>query len=209
MGRHRNLFRHDDMEIMTWNELGRRASDQFLGRCDPIGVVPYIGLIQLPDLPLVSAVQALLLRILGPREATQTLSDARGAGLAQRDLSRDQGKFLLVDDEPAICEVLGAMLEESGISCLVAYSAAEAISTYAEQQADISAVITDLHMSGANGVALATALRAMSPSLKIALMTGAPTPDLEAGLRGLGETIPVILKPFSKKALLDFVAALT
>jgi hypothetical protein len=64
-------------------------------------------------------------------------------------------------------------------------------------------------MSGANGIALATALRATSPSLKIALMTGAPPLGLEMGLNGLGETIPILLKPFSKKALLDFVAALT
>ena len=91
---------------------------------------------------------------------------------------------------------------------MTAESGAAAISMFAEHQSEIAAVITDVNMPGLDGIALATALRGISPSLKIALMTGSHPMELGDGLDGLGEKIPILLKPFSKRTLLECVAQL-
>ena len=169
-------------------------------------MVPYYPLIPFPY-ALGWALETLALWI-SAGQKVEFPAGATSGEIRDRNIFRPKGKFLLVDDEPAVCEVMRAILEDSGLSCITAESGAAAVSLFAEHQSEIAAVITDVNMPGLGGVALATALRGLSPSLKIALMTGSHPSELEDGLYGLGERIPVLLKPFSKRALLDCVAQL-
>ena len=162
-----------------------------------------------PDGSLVDLLGSLSVAILGPKESPPAVLTGGSTRGATAEACRRKGTILLVDDEPAVCELLSALLSDDGYSSITADCTPTALSLFAEHQAEITAVITDLRMPGPDGIALATALRGMAPNLKIALMTGSLPTELEHGLHGLGETIPILLKPFSKRALLDCVNALS
>jgi CheY-like chemotaxis protein len=172
-------------------------------------VFPYVPLLRFPDAFLGIPFGLWGLCISAPQHQSE-LPPPRSTGhpAADRTLAEPKKTFLIVDDEPAVADVLSILLEDSGISCLTAMSAAAALQVYAQHQGNISAVITDLHMPEMDGIGLANALREISPTLKIVIMTGSRPPGWNDGLNIGAEKLPLLLKPFSKRELLDCVKAL-
>jgi len=102
---------------------------------------------------------------------------------------------LIVDDDPAVLEVVVAMLEELGCEVISAPSGADALDRLRQNQA-ISILITDINMPGMDGHELAELARRRKPELKILQLSGR-----EPRRGGL----PMIRKPFSFEELADIM----
>ncbi|HXX47501.1 MAG TPA: response regulator, partial [Myxococcota bacterium] len=76
---------------------------------------------------------------------------------------------LVVDDEPAMREMLVSLLDESGIRAQSASSADEALAS--SRDAEFDAVLSDIRMPGKNGLALLAELRETRPDTPVVLMT--------------------------------------
>ena len=107
---------------------------------------------------------------------------------------------LVVEDEPALCEMVVTALKASGYSVISAGSGEEALRVHAAAR-HVDLVLTDLVMPGMSGGDLVTRLRAIDPTMRVILMTGYS--DMLAQPQCLTETAaPLLEKPFALPALL-------
>jgi CheY-like chemotaxis protein len=109
--------------------------------------------------------------------------------------------ILVVDDEEEVRKVTKATLEKNGYQVLTAGDGTEALAVYAQNQAVVKAVITDLMMPYMDGPSTIHALRKLNPDLPILAASGrgamAKISDLEA------LHVPKVLaKPFTGETLL-------
>jgi signal transduction histidine kinase len=106
---------------------------------------------------------------------------------------------LLVEDEPAILEVTGLMLESLGYEVLSADTPGKALAL-AEANETIHLLLTDVVMPEMNGKDLASRVCAMYPNLKCLFMSGY-TADVIAHHEVLDKEVHFLQKPFSKEEL--------
>jgi PAS domain S-box-containing protein len=100
------------------------------------------------------------------------------------------GFVLVVEDNPEVAEVSGAMFGQLGYAVHTVADAAAALDAIEKQDFDL--VVSDIVMPGAmNGVALARAIKERKPDLPILLVTGYSQSATEAP----GD-FPVVRKPF-------------
>ncbi|HUD14511.1 MAG TPA: response regulator [Terracidiphilus sp.] len=119
--------------------------------------------------------------------------------LDRTDVNRQSREtILVVDDEPAIRELLAAILGRVGYSVLVAANACEAASIFEGHLTEIDLIITDVWMPGVTGPHLVERLLSIQPGLKCILMSATDRPDLE-------RDVPFLRKPFSIFQLLSGV----
>jgi len=107
---------------------------------------------------------------------------------------------LIVEDEPAILELIGVNLEHAGFETLRAQSAEEASRLLGEVLPDL--VLLDWMLPGQSGLALARRLRsdARTRELPLIFLTArAEEPDKVAGLEAGADDY--VTKPFSTKEL--------
>jgi len=116
-----------------------------------------------------------------------------------RDERRGTGTILLVEDEPAVRKVTGAMLRQRGYDVLEA-DGAEAARRLCREHASIDLVLTDVVMPTTNGNSLARELRAERPGLKILFMSGY-TDDAITQHGVLEPGVDFIEKPFTAERL--------
>lgn len=108
---------------------------------------------------------------------------------------------LVVDDEPAVLDVLGASIDRCGYRVALASDALSALRTLDERRAEIAAVITDIAMPRLDGLQLAGEIRRRRSDLPIIVMTAALTPEDRASCAKLG-VVEFLTKPFRTEALL-------
>lgn len=112
-------------------------------------------------------------------------------------------RVLVVDDEPYNGELVTRILRGHAEVTWVA-TAAEALAIVVTARVD--AVITDHRLVGGDGLALAAALKAAHPGLRIALLTGwRDDPAIEAG-RQAGAVDVVFGKPCPPTTLRAWIA---
>ena len=88
-------------------------------------------------------------------------------------LPRGNGEtILIVDDEDSILNVTSQTLQAFGYRTLAAHDGAEAVALYAQHQAEISAVLTDMAMPVMDGPATIRALTKLNPAVKIIAASG-------------------------------------
>lgn len=117
---------------------------------------------------------------------------------------KDKPRILVVDDDPEIAKMLSRSLSRRGYIIDATASADEALARSAKAPYD--AAILDLVMPGRDGADLAAALRAQSPGLPIALLTGySRSPLLEGADRQ--PATAVFTKPVAIADLADFLQA--
>jgi CheY-like chemotaxis protein len=97
--------------------------------------------------------------------------------------------ILVVDDQPALCEVAEMLLTHCGYRTLIAYDAKQARDV-ARQHPEIDLLLTDIEMPGMLGDELAEWFRAANPHAAVVFMSGNPMQR-----RRLQE-FPFIEKPF-------------
>jgi len=108
-------------------------------------------------------------------------------------------RILVVDDEPHIKELVAEVLESRGYAVATVASAEEALA--AMQRSPFDLVISDLHLSGSSGAALAGDIAREWPALarRVILLTGDPST--------LDGAVPYLRKPFAVDQMLRAVAA--
>lgn len=126
---------------------------------------------------------------------------------ALEPLRGQQQLVLVVDDEPAICDVLRLSLEVNGYRVLIAQDGLAAIAKTAEHRGQIDCVLIDLMMSGMDGLTAVPLLQRLQPALPIAVMTGivaANSTEQVDRLNVQGQ----LAKPFTTHELLILLKAL-
>ena len=107
-------------------------------------------------------------------------------------------RVLVVDDEPAIQEVVADLLADEGYAVRCAGDGVEALRAVERDVFDL--VITDVVMPRLDGLALVRELRFRGYGLPVVLMSATPP---QANLSGL----TFVAKPFETSRLLGIVAA--
>jgi two-component system, cell cycle sensor histidine kinase and response regulator CckA len=106
--------------------------------------------------------------------------------------------ILVVEDEPAVRQLVTAALERAGYRVLEARDGEKAVSLFDANAADIDLLLTDLRMPQMDGAELARRLRARAPKLKVICVSGYPGTGVD-----LNVTEHYLAKPFSKADLLN------
>src|SRR5436305_7060448 len=78
--------------------------------------------------------------------------------------------ILFVDDHEVLARLSCEILEMQGYKAVSAFSAAEALEKFDEQDFDI--LVTDFRMEGMNGLELAKKVREKDPNLPVIIVTG-------------------------------------
>jgi two-component system, cell cycle response regulator CpdR len=94
---------------------------------------------------------------------------------------------LVVDDEPAVLEVVASMLEDLGCKVVTADNATDALELLAENE-QIEILFTDVNMPGMGGYELGDKARRIRADLQVMLLSGRESD---------GRGYPMVRKPFA------------
>jgi CheY-like chemotaxis protein len=98
-------------------------------------------------------------------------------------------------------------LEELGYRLLTATNGRDALEIYAQYQAEVELVLTDMVMPEMDGAALVEALKALNPNVKVILISGYPLDDeAEAGQVIGEEIVSWVQKPVDLAELAQVIA---
>jgi CheY-like chemotaxis protein len=115
-------------------------------------------------------------------------------------------RILVVDDMPAVLNLIGTLLEDSGFDVVKASGGREARTKIQTHPVDI--VLTDLSMPDEEGIETIRALRAKHPGLKIIAMSGAFGSEILQSAKALGADA-TLAKPISQERLLECIQSLS
>ena len=113
--------------------------------------------------------------------------------------------ILVVDDEPAMVGMVGALLGDEGYQIVTAYDGEVALRRHAEERPDL--VILDRRLPRLSGDEVVRAIRGASSNTPILMLTGEKGSEERARLLDIGAD-DYLEKPFSKKELSSRVRAL-
>ncbi len=109
-----------------------------------------------------------------------------------------RGRFLIVDDEEHIREILRATLESLAISIHDAGSAEEALTLIREENVDV--VVCDIQMPGMNGLDFLSKVKSEQPSIKFLMITAHGTLDTAIQALRFGAS-DFLTKPFENEEI--------
>ncbi len=124
----------------------------------------------------------------------------KSTGTTAKRHSGHNETVLLVEDEPAIMNMAGMMLEKLGYKVISTGSPGKALQLAERHTAGISLIITDVIMPEMNGRELAEQVQAIHPQIKTLFMSGY-TADVIAHRGVLSEEANFLQKPFSTDSL--------
>lgn len=101
-----------------------------------------------------------------------TGSDGTALSRATNNPQPKPATILVVDDEPALGELMGTMLSGLGYRVLIARNARAALEVARTFPAKIDLLIADFKLPDSNGRKLAAALKADRPETKVLFMSG-------------------------------------
>ena len=113
---------------------------------------------------------------------------------------RNQGRILVVDDDPQIVKLITDYLTAEGYTVDAALHGADVLMAASEHRPDV--VLLDVMMKGLNGVALLDRLHAMEPAVRVVMMTAIH----DATTRSMG-AFDYVIKPFTLSQLHQAVVA--
>ncbi|AZA12914.1 MtrAB system response regulator MtrA [Corynebacterium choanae] len=112
-------------------------------------------------------------------------------------------KILVVDDDPAISEMLTLVLEGEGFSTVAVLDGAEAVSVFERENPDL--VLLDVMLPGMSGIDICRTIRRTSPVPIVMLTARTDTVDVVVGLESGADDY--INKPFKAKELIARIRA--
>jgi len=115
-------------------------------------------------------------------------------------LKRGSETILLVEDDPAVRELVRSMLTSQGYTVLTAEHPRDAESICRDHPGDLHLLLTDMILPRMNGREIARRVSALRPSVKILYMSGYTDGALIQS-EGLGNTFAFLQKPFSQVTL--------
>ena len=115
-------------------------------------------------------------------------------------------KWAIVDDDPAVLEMMGRLLRTVTSFELVSFNdPIEAMSAIRAEPGAFAMLITDREMPEMSGVELLVMARTVAPDLRFVMITGNPS-GLEAELNRFDLPHSVVNKPFGRTALVDAIS---
>lgn len=126
-----------------------------------------------------------------------------GTGVGHATIGRMRPRVLVVDDDPALAEMLTIVLRNEGFDSAVVADGTEALGAVHEFRPDI--VLLDLMLPGMNGIDVCKVLRADSAVPILMLTAKTDTVDVVLGLESGADDYMV--KPFKPKELIARVRA--
>ena len=111
-------------------------------------------------------------------------------------------RILIVDDDADMVTTCAQILTEHGYACLTASAGSEAITMMAAERPDL--VVTDLHMPGVDGLAVARHARERVPPIPVVLISAWPSAR-GAGDGCLAGATAHLAKPFANADLVATV----
>src|ERR1700687_2571384 len=117
----------------------------------------------------------------------------------EREMGESSGPVLVVDDDPAVGKVLGALLTQAGIENRFAPNAAEALKTLQERPFDV--LVTDVRMPRMDGLGLVRRVVASWPETSVVVLTAHGTIPLAVDAMKAGAA-DFVLKPFDREEIL-------
>ena len=114
-----------------------------------------------------------------------------------------QGRILVVDDDPALAEMLGIVLRGSGFEPAFVSDGDRALRAFHEVRPDL--VLLDLMLPGTNGIDVCRAIRAESGVPIVMLTAKSDTVDVVLGLESGADDY--VVKPFKPTELVARVRA--
>ncbi|WKE56405.1 MtrAB system response regulator MtrA [Corynebacterium tuberculostearicum] len=112
-------------------------------------------------------------------------------------------KILVVDDDPAISEMLTIVLESEGLKPIPVMDGNDAVPVFEEHEPDL--ILLDLMLPGMNGVDICRAIRRESSVPIVMLTAKTDTVDVVLGLESGADDY--ITKPFKPKELIARIRA--
>jgi PAS domain S-box-containing protein len=135
----------------------------------------------------------------------QTTQATQASPVPESVNPRGKGEtVLVVDDEAGIRQIAKRTLEAFGYRVLLASDGAEAVALYAQQQADIDVVLTDMMMPLMDGTATIQELVKLNPQVRIIGASGLAT-DAQAAGAAAARVMYFLPKPFTSETLLTAV----
>ena len=116
------------------------------------------------------------------------------------DSTPGSATILVVDDEPEVRKLVGAMLARYGYTVLVSDSGDHAVRTFAKNGAPIDLLLTDVVSPGMSGPMLADVLLEMQPGLKVLFMSGFDSTQVVQKYV-LEKGFALLIKPFTMEQL--------
>ena len=114
-----------------------------------------------------------------------------------RSVPAGKRRILIVDDEPALAELVRDFARDEGYAAVVAHSADDALTLLAVRSFDV--LLTDILMPGRlDGIGLAEEASVLYPAIKILLMSGY---SRETATHRADVPWPLLVKPFQKEDL--------
>jgi PAS domain S-box-containing protein len=122
-----------------------------------------------------------------------------------RETRRAGGTVLLVDDEQAIRDVAGRMLEQAGFTVLRASDGNEAVSLFGDRKDEIGCVLLDLTMPRKGGEETFKELKGIRPDVRVVVSSGYS--EQEVAQRFAGEDVAgFVQKPYLYATLVSMVS---
>lgn len=116
-------------------------------------------------------------------------------------------RVLIVDDEPGLGATTARLARSAGYEAVFVNTAAAALDRLNDRATQFMAVLSDVHMVGMDGVALARQIAEEFPGLPVVLCSGDSGPGIEILERQVGVTA-VLGKPIRRKQLADLLSTL-
>jgi CheY-like chemotaxis protein len=116
-------------------------------------------------------------------------------------------RILLADDDQATRELVKRALESDGHQVEVTQDGAEALERLKSDAGTVDVLVSDVHMPGLDGIALAERAIGAVPALKILFMSGF-TEQLERARKVEAKRLGVLSKPFTLEQIRVSVRAL-
>ena len=113
---------------------------------------------------------------------------------------------MVVDDEPAVLDIVQRCLTGAGYRVFLAANARDALNLCHEKEPDL--ILSDVSMPCMSGIELADCIAALSKPVPMILMSGYPetSPEVQRLMDRL-TGVSFLKKPFYPKQLTDMIAA--
>lgn len=116
-----------------------------------------------------------------------------------------QHVVLVVDDEPAVLSMATDALRSAGYQCLTARSASQALITLNDSNYIFDLMISDVLMTGMNGIDLMKQARHINPKIKLIAMSGSAEIEIAVEAHRAGAA-DYLIKPFNNEDLINAVS---
>jgi len=117
----------------------------------------------------------------------------------------DAGYVLVIDDDPAVSNVVTNVLKRFGFSVLLANSGADGLEVFERNRDSVSVVLLDMTMPGMSGVETMKQLQERQINVPIILTSGLSENEISDQMQG-SEIVHFLKKPYKPQKLVNIVS---